>query len=70
VVVRFIGPGTMFGTVAMFTDGCYPADATPIADRLEASWSAAGLMNPMTATRTGQDRGHLASRSTSPSLAP
>ena len=27
VIVRFIGPGEMFGTVALFTDGRYPADA-------------------------------------------
>src|SRR5689334_25131049 len=26
VVMRFIGPGEMFGTVALFTHGRYPAD--------------------------------------------
>ena len=27
IVMRFIAPGEMFGTVALFTDGRYPADA-------------------------------------------
>ena len=48
VVVRFVGPGEMFGTVALFSDGRYPADATAIVDTLEASWSEAELMNLMT----------------------
>lgn len=48
VVVRFIGPGEMFGTVALFTDRCYPADATALGDTLEASWSEAELLNLMT----------------------
>lgn len=48
VVVRFIGPGEMFGTVALFTDRCYPADATALTDTLEASWSEPELLNLMT----------------------
>ena len=44
VIIRFIGPGEMFGTVALFTDGCYPADAITLADTLEASWSEAELI--------------------------
>jgi CRP-like cAMP-binding protein len=48
VVVRFIGPGEMFGTVALFTDGCYPADATAVTDTLEASWSEPELLDLMT----------------------
>jgi len=47
VVMRFVGPGEMFGTVALFTDGRYPADATALADTLEASWSEADLLNLM-----------------------
>lgn len=47
VVLRFIGPGNIFGTVALFTDGCYPADATALADTLEASWSESELLDLM-----------------------
>lgn len=48
VVMRFIGPNEMFGTVALFTDGSYPADATALTDTLEASWSEPELLNLMT----------------------
>jgi CRP/FNR family transcriptional regulator, nitrogen oxide reductase regulator len=48
VVLRFIGPGNIFGTVALFTDGCYPADATALSDTLEASWSEPELLDLMT----------------------
>jgi CRP-like cAMP-binding protein len=44
VLIRFIGPGEMFGTVALFTDGRYPADAITLAETLEASWSEADLI--------------------------
>jgi len=47
VVIRFIGPGEMFGTVSLFTDGRYPADAITIAETLEASWSEAELRELM-----------------------
>jgi CRP/FNR family transcriptional regulator, nitrogen oxide reductase regulator len=47
VVVRFIGPGETFGTVALFTDRRYPADATALIDTLEASWSEPELLNLM-----------------------
>ena len=47
VVIRFIGPGEMFGTVALFTDGRYPADAITLAETLEASWSEAELLELM-----------------------
>lgn len=39
VVIRFIGPGEIFGAVAIYTDQRYPADATAITDSVEASWS-------------------------------
>ncbi len=47
VVIRFIGPGEMFGTVSLFTDGRYPADAVTLAETLEASWSEAELLELM-----------------------
>ena len=34
----------MFGTVSLFTDGRYPADAITLAETLEASWSEAELL--------------------------
>jgi CRP-like cAMP-binding protein len=45
VIIRLIGPGEMFGTVALFTDGRYPADAITLAETLEASWSEADLID-------------------------
>ena len=44
VVIRFIGPAEMFGTVALFTDKRYPADAITLAETLEASWSEDELL--------------------------
>ena len=46
-VMRLIGPGEMFGTVTLFTDGRYPADAVAITDSLETSWSEAELLELM-----------------------
>jgi len=43
VVMRFIARGEMFGTVALFTDGRYPADAETLTDASEVSWSEADL---------------------------
>lgn len=48
VIIRFIGPGEMFGTVALFTDRRYPADAITLSETLEASWSEAELLDLMT----------------------
>jgi CRP/FNR family transcriptional regulator, nitrogen oxide reductase regulator len=45
VVIRFIGPGEMFGTVALFTDRQYPADAITLTDALDISWSEAELLD-------------------------
>jgi CRP-like cAMP-binding protein len=42
-VMRFVGPGATFGTVALFTGGRYPADAVTLEDTVEASWSGAEL---------------------------
>ncbi|WP_158930508.1 Crp/Fnr family transcriptional regulator [Acidisphaera sp. S103] len=47
VVIRFIGPAEMFGTVALFTDKRYPADAITLAETTEASWSEDELMRLM-----------------------
>jgi CRP-like cAMP-binding protein len=47
VVLRFIGPGEMFGTVSLFTDSRYPADAATLAETLEVSWSEVELMDLM-----------------------
>lgn len=43
LVVRFIGPGETFGTVPLFTDHAYPAEARAMVDSIEASWSEADL---------------------------
>ena len=47
VVIRFIGPAEMFGTVALFTDKRYPADAITLVETLEASWSEEELLGLM-----------------------
>lgn len=44
VVMRFIGPGEMFGTVALFTDRRYPAEAVALDDSLVVRWSEADLL--------------------------
>jgi len=43
VLIRFIGPGETFGTVALFTDQRYPADAVTMVESLEVSWSEVDL---------------------------
>jgi CRP-like cAMP-binding protein len=42
-VIRFVGPGELFGSFAIFTGDGYPADATAIMDSVELSWSEADL---------------------------
>ncbi|MCC7346491.1 MAG: Crp/Fnr family transcriptional regulator [Variibacter sp.] len=44
VVIRYVGPGEMFGAVALFYDGRFPADATAVTDCVEIQWSAAAMM--------------------------
>ena len=44
LVLRFISPGHIFGTVALFTDERHPADARAASDVVEASWSRAELL--------------------------
>jgi CRP-like cAMP-binding protein len=43
LVVRFIGPGEMFGTVALFTDRKYPAEAVAVVESIEINWTEAAL---------------------------
>src|SRR3546814_16788020 len=43
-LVRFIGPGEIFGCVPVLTDGLYPADATAMVDAIELSWVPADLL--------------------------
>lgn len=38
VVVQFVGPGEMYGTLAMFLSG-YPGDALAVTDSVELVWS-------------------------------
>lgn len=47
VVIRFVGPGEMFGTVSLFTDGRYPANAVTVCETLGASWSEPELWELM-----------------------
>lgn len=44
VVMRVIGPGEMFGTLAMFTGGSYPADAIALSDCVEMQWAAPAMI--------------------------
>lgn len=44
LIVRFVGPGEMFGTVALFTDRHYPAEATTVIDSVEISWTEEELL--------------------------
>ena len=44
IVIRFIGPGEVFGAAAAFTDRRYPADADTMVPSVEVSWSEADLL--------------------------
>jgi CRP-like cAMP-binding protein len=44
IVIRFIGPGEVFGSVAIFTDHCYPADGVAMIESIEASWAYSDLL--------------------------
>lgn len=45
VVMRVIGAGELFGSVALFTDGRAPAEAVALTDCVEVSWSRADLID-------------------------
>ncbi len=47
VVIRYVGAGEIFGAVALFHGGHFPADATAVTDCVEIQWSAATLMTIM-----------------------
>ncbi|GAB1715501.1 MAG: transcriptional regulator, Crp/Fnr family [Nitrobacter sp.] len=47
IVVRFIGPGDIFGAISLFTDRRYPADADTLTDATEVSWSDRALLDLM-----------------------
>ena len=44
LLVRFVGAGETFGTVALFTDRRYPAEASAVIDSVEISWSEQTLL--------------------------
>lgn len=44
VIIRFIGAGEMFGTIPLFTDHIFPADAISAEPALVISWSEADIM--------------------------
>lgn len=47
LVVRFINPGEMFGTLAVYTGGGYPADAEAVTDCVEISWPSSVMTELM-----------------------
>jgi CRP-like cAMP-binding protein len=47
LVIRYVGAGEMFGTLALFHGGAYPADATAVTDCVEIQWSAAAMKSLM-----------------------
>lgn len=47
VVIRFIGAGEIFGSVPIYTDRRYPADAVAMTDSIEASWSQSEMTGLM-----------------------
>lgn len=42
-IIRFVGPGEIFGAFALFAEQGYPADATAAVDARELSWSESQL---------------------------
>lgn len=44
ILLRFIGPGEIFGCVPILTDRLYPADATAMVDSVEVSWDPVELL--------------------------
>src|SRR3989344_710294 len=47
-VIRFIGPGEMYGTVAALMDKPFPADAVAVVDSLEIYWPIKVMRHLMT----------------------
>ena len=46
-IIRFVGPGEMFGTVAAMMGRPYPADAVAVTDGLEIVWTAGAMRRLM-----------------------
>lgn len=46
-VIRFIGPGEMYGTVAALMDRPFPADAVAVVDSVEVYWTVAAMRQLM-----------------------
>lgn len=46
-VLRFIGPGEMYGTVAALMDQPFPADAVAVVDSTEIMWTVAAMRELM-----------------------
>jgi|SRR5581483_7791246 len=44
LLVRFIAPGEVFGTIGLFTGQTYPAEATAVLDSTEISWTESALL--------------------------
>lgn len=47
VVIRYVGPGQIFGALALFHGGRYPADATAVTDCVEIQWSSSAITELM-----------------------
>ena len=47
VIIRYVGPGQIFGALALFHGGRYPADATAVTDCVEIQWSSAAITELM-----------------------
>ena len=43
VVIRYVGSGQIFGALALFHGGRYPADATAVKDCVEMQWSSSAI---------------------------
>ena len=46
-VIRFVGPGELFGSFAMFAGDGYPADASAAGEAVELSWTEAQIRKLM-----------------------
>lgn len=47
VVIRYVGPNQIFGALALFYGGRYPADAIAVTDCVEIQWSSAAILELM-----------------------
>ena len=47
VVIRYVGPGEIFGALALFHGGHYPAEATAVTECVEIQWSSTAITELM-----------------------